>query len=109
MFSTGEVFEGEFREDMINGEGEMKYDKVSKYQGSWVNGMVRYAVLCSVMQCYAGVIYIDYIPCTGKYHESVAVLPRVPQARVAMQQQTSDIASTRCVICLSHSYHSNIP
>jgi len=31
---------------MINGEGEMKYDKVSKYQGSWVNGMVRYAVLC---------------------------------------------------------------
>lgn len=46
MFSTGEVFEGEFREDMINGEGEMKYDKVSKYQGSWVNGMVRYAVLC---------------------------------------------------------------
>ena len=49
--------------------------------------------------------YMDYIPCTGKYHESAAVL-----TRVAMQQQiqTSDIASTQCVICLSYSYHSNI-
>ena len=50
----------------------------------------------------------DYTPCTGKNHESVAVLPRVLQAREAIQQQTSDIASTWCVICLSNSYHSNI-
>ena len=52
-------------------------------------------------------MYIHCTPCTGKYHESVAVLcmPRVPQARVAIQQQTSDIASTRYVICLSHRYH----
>jgi len=30
---------------------------------------------------------MDYIACTGKYHNCVAVLPRVPQARVTMQQQ----------------------
>lgn len=50
--STGEVYEGDFRDDMITGEGEMKYSKTSKYHGSWLHGMVRYAVLCSVMQCY---------------------------------------------------------
>ena len=47
---------------------------------------------------YSGLSHVDYTPCTGKYHESVAISPRVPQARVAIRQQTSDIASTQCVL-----------
>ena len=30
--------------------------------------------------------------CAGKYHESVAVLSRVPQARVTIRLQTSDVS-----------------
>ena len=40
-YSTGQVFEGEFVNNIINGEGEMRYSKVSKYHGNWLNGMVR--------------------------------------------------------------------
>lgn len=40
-YSTGQVYDGEFVNDNINGEGEMKYSKVSKYQGGWVTGLVR--------------------------------------------------------------------
>ena len=40
-YSTGQVYEGEFVNDNINGEGEMKYSKISKYQGGWVTGLVR--------------------------------------------------------------------
>ena len=37
----------------------------------------------TVIVCYH-VIFIYYTVCTGKYHESVAVLSRVPQARVTI-------------------------
>ena len=38
------------------------------------------------------VIFIYYTVCTGKYHKSVAVLSRVPQARVTIRLQTSDVS-----------------
>ena len=37
-------------------------------------------------------ITYTYTVCTGKYHESVAVLSRVPQARVTIRLQTSDVS-----------------
>ena len=41
------------------------------------------------------IIFIYYTVCTGKYHESVAVLSRVPQARVTIRLQMSDISQYR--------------
>ena len=41
MYSTGMVYKGEFSSDVICGEGEMYYSPECKYQGSWVNGLVR--------------------------------------------------------------------
>ena len=35
---------------------------------------------------------VYYTVCTGKYHESVAVLSRVPQARVTIRLQMSDVS-----------------
>ena len=37
-------------------------------------------------------ILIYYTVCTEKYHESVAVLSRVPQAQVTIRLQTSDVS-----------------
>ena len=45
-----------------------------------------------VFDTYSTVILIYYTVCTGKYHESVAVLSRVPQARVTIRLQTSDVS-----------------
>ena len=41
VYSTGQEFEGEFKNDIINGEGDMRYNEVSKYHGGWLNGLVR--------------------------------------------------------------------
>lgn len=39
-FSTGMMYDGDFVNDVICGEGEMRYSSSCKYQGSWVNGLV---------------------------------------------------------------------
>ena len=39
-YKTGEVYSGEFHNDLFNGEGEMRYFGISKYDGSWLNGLV---------------------------------------------------------------------
>ena len=44
-FSTGVIYEGDIKYDIIHGEGEMRYSSTSKYQGSWVNGQVRCVTL----------------------------------------------------------------
>ena len=40
IFSTGMVYDGEFVNGVICGEGEMRYNPTCKYQGSWINGLV---------------------------------------------------------------------
>ncbi len=41
IYSTKMTYSGEFANDVICGEGEMMYGPECKYQGSWVNGLVR--------------------------------------------------------------------
>jgi len=50
VYTTGMVYKGEFANDVICGEGEMYYSPDCKYQGSWVNGLVRIVsnTCCSV-------------------------------------------------------------
>lgn len=40
LLSTGVIYDGEFVNDVICGEGEMRYSPSCKYQGSWINGLV---------------------------------------------------------------------
>ena len=44
------------------------------------------------LDMYSTLILIYYTVCTGKYHESVAVLSQVPQAQVTIRLQTSDVS-----------------
>ncbi len=34
------MYEGAFTNDVIHGEGEMRYSQLSKYHGAWINGLV---------------------------------------------------------------------
>ena len=40
-FSTGEVYNGEFQNDMMHGSGEMVYSNVMVYRGMWHCNLVR--------------------------------------------------------------------
>ena len=46
------VYDGEFVNDVICGEGEMKYSSTCKYQGSWINGLVSGSMHVSVGSNY---------------------------------------------------------
>lgn len=40
-YSTGEIYVGEFKNNLKVGYGEMKYSAVKKYKGQWENDMVK--------------------------------------------------------------------
>ena len=39
-YSTGQVYKGEFFNDLPHGEGEIRYSSRCKYHGSWLHGLV---------------------------------------------------------------------
>lgn len=40
-YSTGEMYSGEFKNNLKVGYGEMQYTPVKKYKGQWENDMVK--------------------------------------------------------------------
>ena len=69
IFSTGLVYEGEFVNDIICGEGEMRFSSNSKYQGSWLNGMVSHQQCMFVLGlgCSAKHIFVTLAPLSYQY------------------------------------------
>ena len=65
-YSTGQIYDGEFVNDVICGEGEMRYSSSCKYQGSWMNGLVScLALFCASRQYYT---FIEtWIRCNGVF------------------------------------------
>ena len=39
LFSDGRIYQGEWRDDQMNGYGQLEYSKSKKYTGGFVNGL----------------------------------------------------------------------
>lgn len=59
LLSTGVIYDGEFVNDVICGEGEMRYSPSCKYQGSWINGLV------SLIEAHAYFVQSSYLLSTS--------------------------------------------
>ena len=60
-----------------------------------MRGRTQYIVMQLGRWGWNSIIFIYYAVCTGKYDESVAVLSRVPQTRVTIRLQMSDVSQYR--------------